>query len=115
MLDYCNILFPSSIARHNEFSLGMIECYYLLGMASKANAIVKEMFDSYCKEIESFISADQGLTEKGNLQLSMNILYDLSRLTNTTYPQGKFGRTILEKYSNFYRKINLISPPEVLK
>lgn len=106
VLEYCDQQFPSSIARHNSFSIGLIECYYMIGDKSKGNGIAREMFENYSIEADKMIASGKF---DGNLQLTMNVLYDLSNLTNKSYPQGKFGHNILEKYSELYRKVSLLS------
>jgi len=101
VLDYCIELFPSKQSSHNYFSIKLVEGYYQLGENSKANSIVKEMVETYVSEIN--LLSSQHHVDNNEYKLSLYILAELSRLTNETYPQGKFGKGIQKKYSEIYR------------
>ena len=109
VLDYCDQQFPSSITKYNSLSISTIECYYKVGAYSKANNIARDMFENYSAEIDKMLLVDKPQKDLANIQLSLNVLYELSRLTNIIYPQAKFGRMILDRYSELYRKLNSIS------
>jgi hypothetical protein len=101
VLDFCIDLFPSKQSPYNYFSIKLAEGYYQLGENAKANTIVKEIADNYMNEINR-MSAQQNV-DINEYKLSVYILAELSRLTNETYPQGKFGKSIQKKFGEVRR------------
>ena len=101
VLDYCIDLFPSKQSPNNYFSIKLAEGYYQLGENSKANTIVKDIADTYVNEINRMSTLrDNDINE---YKLSVYVLAELSRLTNETYPQGKFGKSIQKKFGEVRR------------
>ncbi len=102
VLDYCIGLFPSNQSPYNYFSIKLAEGYYKLGESAKANTIVKEMSDNYIDEINHLAMLQQ--TNSQEYKVAFYILAELSRLTNETYPQGRFGKSMQKRIGEVRRK-----------
>lgn len=102
VLDYCIGLFPSNQSPYNYFSIKLAEGYYKLGEIAKANTIVKEMSDNYIDEINHLATLQQ--TNSQEYKVVFYILAELSRLTNETYPQGRFGKAMQKRIGEVRRK-----------
>ncbi len=106
VLDYCIGLFPSNQSPYNYFSIKLAEGYYKLGEFNKANTIVKEMSDNYIDEINHLATLQQ--TNSQEYKIAFYILAELSRLTNETYPQGRFGKAMQKRIGEVRRKNKVI-------
>lgn len=103
VLDKAFEVMPEKNVPYDLFVMYLAENYYAIGENEKGNEIVGRLVDIYEKELIYYRSLEPKFakTVSADEQQTVQILSRLVGITNQLYPQGEFGKELLDRLNPY--------------
>ncbi len=110
VLDKSLELIPHSVVTYNYFSQQLAENYFAAGATQKGQELIREIFESYKKEMDYYLSLDNKLIASVDEEIQ-RILYfmrDMSMIS-TRNNQPDLAKEITETFNNYLKEYSSIN------